>query len=217
MKIAIIYTGLPITSLDILNNHKQYLYIASKNIDTYVHTYNTDIKNIELIKKELKPESIYIDDLEVVTNMIKEKVKGFKYDSSHVRPINMVSMFYKWYKSLIFINFKEYDIVIRNRLDISFVKPVDIFDNDCLNVPMGGDFCQGLMDLFAYGNAHCMTTYKNLFNSVEDYILKDNVYFHPETLLKHHVQKNNLKLNRFECPIVLRNQILTNSAPTHTY
>lgn len=215
MKIALIYTGLAKTNNKILNNHIQYIINEYFNIDTYIHTYNTDKHTLELLENTLKPKYIYIDNIIEVEKKIQFYISYISKTTDTTKPTNVLSMFYKWQQSLKFLENKNYDIVIRNRLDLMFTKPLLLTINNCINIPSGGDHWGGLMDLFAYSNQENMKYYKNLYLYIEKYLLHDKALFHPETLLRHHITKNNISINRFNYPIILRDQIFTNTAPTY--
>ena len=215
MKIAVIYTGLSKTNINILENHKKYIHNEYKNIDTYVNTYDDDLQSLELIKTILQPNDMVVDSMDKVKDIILPKIQNIPPVYDHVRPYNAMSMFYKWYQSLCFLENKKYDIVLRNRLDITFTKPLFFIQNNSLNVPLGGDHLGGLMDLLAYGSTDIMTIYKKLYLDIDKYIMSRSVVFHPETLLRHHVKNYSIHIERFYYPIILRNIIFTTTAPTY--
>jgi len=213
MKIAIIYTGMSETNEDILANHKNYI-IDQYDVDIYVHTYDHDNKSLSLIKNILQPKLIVTDSIKDIEKTVSHKISNITTCMDNVRPVNALSMFYKWYSSLFCLNETNYDIVIRNRLDIKFTKPLQIFQNKFLNVPHGGDHLGGLMDLFCYGVTDVLKTYKQLYLNIDRYILSEKIPFHPETLLRHHIKQNSIEIRRFDFPIILRDEIFTNTAPT---
>lgn len=215
MKIALIYTGLPKTNSQILDTHIKYLINIYSDIDIYIHTYNNDNDSLVLIKKTLNPIAIYTDTISTIENKVKDIAQRIPQIGQDVRPINVLSMYYKWMKSLDFINNKNYNIIIRNRLDIMFTQPINLIENNSINIPCGGDHWGGLMDLFAYGNKHNMIQYKQIYLYLYQYLFVDKIIFHPETLLRHHVKTHNLHTKRFDCPIVLRDQVFTNTAPCY--
>lgn len=220
MNIAILYSGLPISNFnDFLSNHKNFIFPGNSNIDTYISTYITDKKsknNIQTIINLLNPKKTDIEKFDDVknniiniytNNIIKNK---FTHDC---RPTNAVSMFYKIKRCFNLLD-NNYDVIIRTRLDIKFDTKIDLQINDNLNVPRCGDFRGGILDMFAYSNYHTMKSYCSLFDHIEQY-MNEGIIFHPESILRYHCIKQNLKINRFPYNIYLRNQNFTQMSPCY--
>lgn len=217
MKIALLYSGLPILNIDeYFENHYNYILSHYSDIDIYYSTYSESIDNdnaIQQFDKLFKPKVLDIQkfsdikyDLEQINNSITRK-------EPETQSINTLSMFYKIYRVFNLINFNNtYDIVIRNRVDTKFDSELTLIQNDCLNVPCGGDHKDGLMDLFAYGSREIMKIYSDLYNQINSHI-SDNIVFHPETILRYHCNKNNLCIHRFQYNIYLRGLNFTTTAP----
>ena len=53
-------------------------------------------------------------------------------------------------------------------------------------------------DQISITNKNNMRIYCSLFDHLEEYINKDNIDFHPETLLAYHLEKNSLDTNEFD-------------------
>jgi hypothetical protein len=155
-------------------------------------------KLIKHIVGVIKNDEEKFDDFDFL-----EEIKSYNYLYDSIIYMNKIQL----------IKEKNYDIVIRNRTDIKFDRPLFLEDNLHINIPSGGDHRGGLLDLFAYGNKSIMEKYCSLFDNIENYINDKNILFHPESLLRHHCTKHNLKINRFIFDIYLRNINFTRTAP----
>lgn len=210
MKIAILYSGLTNTNQYILNTHQKYVLDLYSNVDIYISTYTLDSASMDLVSKTLSPVVLHEDTIDDIESVVATKLIKLICKIDNIRPINALCMYYKWQQLINMVKHK-YDIIIRSRLDIGYVQPLHIISNNSLNVPMGGDHLGGLMDLFAYGNYDIMKTYHTLYSFIDNYSMLE---FHPETWLRHHIKSNNIGISRFKFPILLRNQVFTDTAPT---
>ena len=64
---------------------------------------------------------------------------------------------------------------------------------DYVCVPDFWDWLDGYSDSFAFGNSANMDTYSDLFYKFAPYHLEDGCVLHPETMFKHHFNKQGLK------------------------
>jgi len=218
MKIAILYSGIISNNiLDIYQNHYEYIFSHQESVDTYCSTYENyndqDTKNIDTFQKLFNPQKTDIENWQNIKSDLQNLEKLITNRANETAAINTLSMFYKILRCYQLIKEKNYDIVIRNRTDIKFDRPLFLEDNLHINIPSGGDHRGGLLDLFAYGNKSIMEKYCSLFDNIENYINDKNILFHPESLLRHHCTKHNLKINRFIFDIYLRNINFTRTAP----
>jgi hypothetical protein len=182
-------------------------FIKSQNVDTFVTlSKNNDpdsfndfvlrynVKAFHEHKKtiyELIPEGITIEQI---------------FDNRHISTnlYNCLSMFYCHYCNMNMIKQYEnkhkfkYDVIIYARTDgiLKDPIPLHLFSDNILNVPNQFDF-SGLNDQFAFGPRDIMETYCNLYPNIVKYRLDDNIMFHPESLLFHHVTSCNLSVRRF--------------------
>ena len=115
---------------------------------------------------------------------------------------NMFSMFYNNKKcvELIEKSSKQYDLILRYRTEICYTNPFkipDVIKPNTVYIPNNYDW-GGINDQIAYGDLKSMKTYTELYDNIINYNQNDNIRIHPETLLKHHLQKNKVNIVRFE-------------------
>lgn len=98
----------------------------------------------------------------------------------------------------------DYDYVIKARYDIKFSTPLDLkfLNTECINIPEGGNWRGGVFDMFAVSSYENMKYYCEMINCMNRYTVDEQVPFHPETLLKYHLE--NRCINRFPFPVYLR-------------
>jgi hypothetical protein len=104
---------------------------------------------------------------------------------------NVYSMYYhnKRCTEMITSYSHTFDVVVKYRPDLENrqVMPiVDVVEEDTLYVPCGADY-GGLNDQVAYGSMDVMTRYGTCVDHIPEYVSGGSA-FHPETLLKKHVQ-----------------------------
>jgi hypothetical protein len=215
MTTAIIYSGIPHFDRNVLLTHDQYI----KNIykpDIFIHTYSNsheDIKTIDNLCKHLEPSHLIVENFNDALPMLNALSGYVKTHNPETKIINCLSMFYKIHQSFKMIETRTYDIIIRNRLDISFDAPLEIHDNEMVNVPCGGDHYGGLLDLFAYGSYNVMKSYASLFDFLPLYLGKLEQKLHPESILRFHCNYHNIPIERFDFNVYLRGMLFTQTAP----
>jgi hypothetical protein len=93
----------------------------------------------------------------------------------------------------------NFDVIVKYRTDIESTK-VFIFDKveqNTIYIPRGADWANGINDQIAYGDIHSMGWYCECIDHIQKYC-KDGIIFHPESLLKHHLnQSPDFKIERF--------------------
>lgn len=62
----------------------------------------------------------------------------------------------------------------------------------------------GKNDIFAYGGREAMIHYCNMYDYLASYIIDERIFFHAETLLKHHLFGSKFGVVRPEVRISLR-------------
>lgn len=219
MKIAVMYSGLLNEKFNLFyENHQKFIY-DYYDTDFFIATYVDDTKSEQQLNNMinlLHPKNIDIQkysDIQPVLHEFKLKHIGSKY-CRDCRPMNALSMFYNIKRAFLSIKDNKYDIIIRNRFDITYSSKLILVINNNLNVPAGGDYRGGLMDLFAYGSYTIMAKYCALFDHIDTY-MKNNIPFHPETILRYHCIQSNIPITRFKYDIFLRNRNFTQSAPCY--
>ena len=126
---------------------------------------------------------------------------------------NTMSMFYNWMKNFQLIeNFQKkqnmlFDIIINYRSDIlssEFINfdKIENINFNTIYIPQGNDW-GGVNDQMAFGNFDSMKKYCEIYKNIQKYNDNDNVIFHPETLLKHHLKCSNVNIIRFYFKYVL--------------
>lgn len=177
--------------------------------DIFIHTWNTyELKNSLILNENLinnlfKPKNIIIEQEKILPTIKEMDEKNY----CNIRVVQSVlSMFYKIkaandlkiaYENQ--NNFK-YDYVIRFRSDLDLKENI-ILENlnlQQINIPKLGDF-QGINDQFAISNSDNMNTYCSIYDKLGYYLQNGPYYLSmaPEMLLKYHLIKNKIHLNRF--------------------
>lgn len=105
-----------------------------------------------------------------------------------------------------------FDYVIRLRYDSFIVSSINFNDysNYDICIPFGSDWGGskanygegGINDQFAIGTSKSMDLYSNLFNVIDQYT---NTDYHPETLFRHYISNQNLKINRIPLLVEINN------------
>lgn len=137
-------------------------------------------------------------------------IRMFRAGHSDNPPFHVASMFYHHKKCMkLILDYQRehnisYDVVIYMRADVLPVqqRSFEIVKDSCLHIPIGNDYVGGLNDQIAYGSVEIMKRYCLLFDHIEDYF-NAGCRFHPETLLKFHVEKQKLNVTRFGFPYYL--------------
>lgn len=106
----------------------------------------------------------------------------------------------------------KYDFIIRTRFDnilINDIPDLANCDPNSIYIPEGHDhplaiLGSGINDRFAFGGNHVMNVYCNRLSVIDEYMNK-GLRFHPETILRWVLQKNDLRIIRFaECSKINR-------------
>jgi hypothetical protein len=95
---------------------------------------------------------------------------------------------------------KHYSVVIKYRGDIQSNSDFPLLltvEKNTIYIPEGCDWRDGINDQIAYGDYISMKKYSHVFDNIKDYC-QEGIILHPETLLKHHLKVNHLKIKRFK-------------------
>lgn len=204
-------------------------YDADVFIDTWVPNSNTldhrnqyipnDMTSDEVLR-EYRPKLATFEDFDNsrLTDALKkmniESREAFDGSWAHETIVpNIFFMYYKvWrcfdlmrnYESL---NGMKYDCVIRMRFDLDFDEfpYFQELSKDTVYVPAGSDHRGGLNDLMALGDPSSMERYCLLFPSLFNYA-NSGMGFHPESILRHHMNLSKLDVQRFDLKYKLRGE-----------
>jgi len=115
--------------------------------------------------------------------------------------LNMFSMFYNNKKcvELIERSTKKYDVVLRYRTEVRFhnlFEIPEILQQNTIYIPGNFDW-GGINDQIAYGNLESMKKYTELYDNMIGYNKNNNVRYHPETMLLHHLKTIKIHIVRF--------------------
>lgn len=213
MKVAIqlsgmpdnIKTSYPFFKKQILNNLSDYdIYIVSWTDVSQEYLDLIDTPYVRLLDQKL-----VISELSDLIKFCKEKhlwQDGPFYD----RYRSTLLQYYQRYICNLFRKEyeKNYDIVIMTRPDLVFIEPMyeEYLEKmkDTLCIPTGSDWHQGINDLFAISNPDLMDKYNDLYLNIKRLVEKNKTYYHPEHILKCHLDDLNIKVSRFSFPLSLR-------------
>lgn len=212
MKVALLLSG---RIRDGIKNYKflEKNLLSKYDVDIFIN-YSYDEGDEESysakqIEKKFKPKLIRYSPYH---ENFKEYFKNFENipHSNDVRPINLLKMLYSvksanelksiWES----INGFKYDVVIKSRFDLKILEPINLKESiDTIFIPIGADHLDGYNDLFAFGDSISMDYYCNLYENILGYV-KCGVEFHPEILLKHHLNIGFTNVYRFYLNAKLR-------------
>ena len=182
--------------------------------DVFISTWIPDLSietntSIEKLVELYKPIGLEIENFEETKYDLTRIIESVNFIyPPETKPLNVLSMYYKIMKAnnlkkLHEINYNfNYDVVIRSRMDLHFVHECSylIPNEETILIPKGWDWRNGLNDLFAIGGTDAMNYYSDLFLNFEK-IISETGWLHPESLLKHHLQKQNYNIYRPEIKI----------------
>jgi len=224
LSVALLITG------QIRNAKESYPSIKEKILDVYVpdvfiETWSNSSNIKSHFSGELENDST-IDEIEKMyrpcvilseeyNNQKEQYFSNLCLDKNpppETKPVNVYAMHYKISKGFSLIEGyqligKKYDLVIRIRFDIKLESFIDLYevDPEKIYIPEGWDHRGGINDLLAVGGYDVMKTYCNLYHHLEEYAKEGNI-FHPETLLRVHLEKNQIEIERPKMSYFLRSE-----------
>ena len=167
--------------------------------DVFIHTWDRLDRrmnkpvNLQSLQQMYEPKAMKIESYPIEF-LITEKMEKSGRDNNGI-----MSMFYKTRacndlkKAHELQHGFKYDCVIRCRFDLRLEQRFSPGDLSRLNIPMYGDFA-GVNDQLAWGNSLVMDEYSSLFTKI--YTLAEEVDFVPEFLLKRHLERCGMEVNR---------------------
>lgn len=210
-KTAICLSGHLRTFEKTINSFKR-AFEPLKNYDVFIHTWDNlgfdpsrgdiGLANINTNNLRQKINEVYNPKVLTIDPYLNQNGDKYRFAASGVRdPGFVLGMFYSlkqanllkknWEKSN---NFK-YDLVIRARADIIYDNQFsvqDILNLDSICIPNHG--WSGMNDQFAFSNSKFMDIYSMCYDYIDDYIMNMHVSFHPETIIKRHLEFFNLPI-----------------------
>lgn len=229
MRVALLLPGqireakdsFPFIKTEIIDKYNPDIFISTWNpsgeINQSLQADTRDLVDsltIDDLIKMYSPKHLMTDDFS--SDGIKKFIdRAWSYEEfgPQTGEINPVSVFLMWYKIKQSFSLMEeyeirigqkYDCVIKGRMDIKIHNSLDLQHNlDKINIPPGFDWKGGVNDILAWGGREPMEHYCKMFDRLDEYILSD-IYFHPETLLRHHIQNSEFDLSRPYVKVSLR-------------
>lgn len=211
-----------------LNEHIIQPYNADVFIDTWAPNSEIIDHRGQLIPNDLsaqeilnlyKPKLALFEDFN--SSPLFQRIRDYKidnrtaYDGSHAWETKIENVFYMYYK--VWTCFKRmkhyeemnnfrYDRVIRMRFDLLFESfPIVEVAPETVYVPQGFDHRGGINDLLSLGTRETMEKVCGLFTNLVKYA-NDGVGFHPESILRTHMNRCGLDIDRFPVKYKLRGE-----------
>lgn len=207
MNIALLFTGQIRNAIENFDNFNNFIIDRYKP-DIFINSWTTSDTSIDELCSLYKPISIELEDFSRIDKTkILKNINNIKKTYHETRVENVYYQYYKinkGYQNI--INFqKDYDIVIRARFDLRFEDFPDLnhIDLNKIYIPLGWDWRDGYSDLLSWGGVKIMENYCNLYNNLGVYA-NDDTYFHPEALLKYHLDKLKITPERIKVNYYLR-------------
>jgi len=200
------------------------------NADVFIASWNPseEIKSSHQIDTVGLEDSLTIDE---VLNLFKPKRfitdayesegiqkiidKAWSFEehtpmNGEMSPVSVFLMWYKIHQSFSMLSQYEdmigqkYDYVIKGRFDIKLHNELNLDKNiDSICIPPGYDWRGGVNDIIAWGGRDSMSYYCSMYEKISEYI-SSGVFFHPETLLRHHLKESSFNLDRPNLKVSLR-------------
>lgn len=159
-----------------------YIYTTCDNgtkqslINTY-HPYNIYAENadppIQIPNGIIAPETPFHN----IYHMFRQRYECYKLLQNH----------YDW------IILTRFDVIINREINLSLLNTLN---SDQYHVPIGGNFRNGVNDVFVLSNQINIKHYCDLYTKVKRYMEDEHIMFHPESMLKYHLDKSNKTINR---------------------
>jgi hypothetical protein len=210
-RIAIVLTGRLIINEEQYQNFKKYFLMPLSQYDIHMFVcyskgYSTE--HIEYFKRLYNPTTTPTQFIQMTENDEQYvDISKYTYIDGSTRKHNMMSMFLSRYRALQLLEKLqqtgiEYDLVISSRSDLWFTSPIpfesylpfETFTCNGICIPENFDY-GGINDQCAFGCLQDMKTYLNLYSEIIP-LLEDGVKMHPETLLKAHLDKQQVNVHR---------------------
>jgi len=204
--IALFFGGRIVTS-DINRQVDQLLKIKEKNPDiTFFVSLNKEVDNVAHTKEFC--ERLNIQDECVQVHETREPESLYKYTHGTPSYQRTYSMFF--HNKMCMESIKRYqekynkkfDIIVKYRADLTADTPLSFeeyklpLQNNNVYIPSDFDW-GGVNDQVAFGNEQSMERYCSCVDNLQK-MCESNIYYHPETLLRKHLELSRMLTNRFE-------------------
>ena len=154
------------------------------------------------------------EEIETLLNPVKinwerytllERWSNITHKHESTKPQNMCSMYFHNKKAFELIekhmldNNIKYDLIVKFRPDImsEYFPEFSSAENNEVYTPSEHVFgWPGINDMIAFGNFEAMKVYSNMYDYIGEYISK-NVLFHPETMLRYHLDNKGITIKNF--------------------
>jgi hypothetical protein len=193
------------------SNHDQMNFINDKDVFneevfSEILPKNFKLKKVVFIDEPNFSKDLLINDtfLKKVVDNIKQIEYNFDWAVKFYNSTLKQFLALKYVFDLCELSNINYDYYMRFRLDgitnykIDFNNYREWMDRSVF-VPSNNKYCLGnpeipINDQLAISDHEGMKIYCSLFDEIMNYVNKENVFFHQETLLSYHLFKNNLKV-----------------------
>lgn len=199
MRVAVILSG------DIRNFDECYSSLESNILrynecDIFMHAY--DEGRISEALELFKPRKFLVDAKNKNVSDIHSAC--FHNKPPEANPESIFAMWNNVKKSFSLVD-QNYDFVLKTRYDVKYCSPLEIkrLNSRSLWIPEGGDWRGGLFDMLCVSSYENMKMYCSLYDKLNEYSAS-GVPCHSETMLRHHVNKSEIQVNRFDYTVLLR-------------
>lgn len=166
---------------------------------------------IDEVLSRYRPRAITIEEFdqsplvqEIGRNRNESKVGYDGSDAPETKLENIYYMHYKIWRANALKNAYEkindihYGRVIRLRFDLEFESFPEIEpERNTLYIPEGWDYRGGINDLLVVGDSESIDKYCDVYVNLRKYA-RAGIGFHPESILRHHLEASNVRIVRFE-------------------
>jgi hypothetical protein len=208
MKVCLLLSGGMRNATETFTSFKSNI-LERYNTDVFISTWNCH--NVYESINLFNPISFDVENYEAGFQSKWETLVNHNQHKLETNA-NLVSMISMWYKTLRVNQLRtqyenlmgfKYDLIIKTRPDIKIEEPINLIQSPNLSIPYGWDWSGGINDLMAWGNQSNIQMYCELFymfNALANYMDKIN----PETMLKEYLNIKNIKTERPEIDLSLR-------------
>jgi hypothetical protein len=208
MKVCLLLSGGMRNATETFTSFKSNI-LERYNTDVFISTWNCH--NVYESINLFNPISFDVENYEAGFQSKWETLVNHNQHKLETNA-NLVSMISMWYKTLRVNQLRtqyenlmgfKYDLIIKTRPDIKIEEPINLIQSPNLSIPYGWDWSGGINDLMAWGNQSNIQMYCELFymfNALANYMDKIN----PETMLREYLNIKNIKTERPEIDLSLR-------------